>query len=95
MKSRVYIGGIIAFFAIAAIVTVMRMPPEQKQAAASQPQKQQHAINDQKSFDKNTKTQGMMPYGKAELEYEIKVPKDWEADEKMGAQAPIQETKGQ
>lgn len=36
-----------------------------------------HPIHDDATFAKETKAYGMMPYAKAELEYEIYIPKDW------------------
>lgn len=36
-----------------------------------------HPIHDDATFAKETKAYGMMPYAKAELEYEIMIPKDW------------------
>ncbi len=36
-----------------------------------------HPIHDDATFIKETKAYGMMPYAKAELEYEILIPKDW------------------
>lgn len=36
-----------------------------------------HPIHDDATFTKETKAYGMMPYAKAELEYEIYIPKDW------------------
>ncbi|MDE1151166.1 MAG: hypothetical protein PW788_01405 [Micavibrio sp.] len=37
----------------------------------------EHPIHDDDSFAKLTKAYGMMPYNKAELEFEITLPKDW------------------
>lgn len=36
-----------------------------------------HPIHDDAVFARETKAYGMMPYAKAELEYEIFIPKDW------------------
>jgi len=38
---------------------------------------QEHPVHDDDSFAKMTKAFGMMPYNKAELEFEILLPKDW------------------
>lgn len=38
----------------------------------------EHPIKDDDSFGKLTKPYGMMPFAKAELEFEILIPKDWE-----------------
>ncbi len=46
-----------------------------------------HPIHDDKAFAKETKPYGLMPFSKAELEYEILIPKDWEVVETMDATA--------
>lgn len=45
----------------------------------------EHPIHDEKSFTELTKPYGLMPYSKAELEFEILIPKDWEVAETMDA----------
>lgn len=47
----------------------------------------EHPIHDDKSFAEGTKPYGLMPYAKAELEFEMLIPKDWEVSETMDATA--------
>jgi len=53
---------------------------EKKQEAA-QKGPLEHPIKDDDTFSKMTKPYGMMPFSKAELEFEILIPKDWEVIE--------------
>ena len=48
---------------------------EDKKPVAAAPK--EHPIHDDAAFTAQTKAYGMMPYSKAELEFEIFIPKDW------------------
>jgi hypothetical protein len=57
-------------------------PPEQENPKV-------HEIHDQASFAKKTKSFSMMPYNKADLEFEIYLPSDWTPEEKAFSDANL------
>jgi hypothetical protein len=67
------IGAVIALVAGGAYIAFKPKAAAPTQAAAPKV----HPIHDDAGFTKETKAYGMMPYAKAELEYEIMIPKDW------------------
>lgn len=81
---------VLAISAFGLIVTLKDQPPATQPSVTATAQADPPAKT-QAAFDKDAKAQGFMPYGKSELEYEIKVPKDWESDEDKGAQSKLRE----
>ena len=67
------IGAVVALVAGGAYIALKPKNNAPVQAAAPKV----HPIHDDAGFLKETKAYGMMPYAKAELEYEIMIPKDW------------------
>jgi hypothetical protein len=67
------IGAVVALLAGGAFMVLKPKAVVNTQPAAPKV----HPIHDDAGFAKETKAYGMMPYAKAELEYEIMIPKDW------------------
>ena len=94
-----------AFIGIAASASANLLPPAKNtltvkalfgfgEDAPAQPVvAQQYHVHDEDSFAKNTKVFSMMPYDKADLEFELSLPNDWTSEEMItGSLQPGQMT---
>ncbi|MEZ0259441.1 MAG: hypothetical protein ACAH80_00435 [Alphaproteobacteria bacterium] len=88
----------VAFIGVAASASAHLLPPVNNTLAVkalfgfgedkpAQPQvAQQYHVHDDDSFAKNTKVFSMMPYDKADLEFEFSLPNDWTSEEMITGQ---------
>lgn len=55
---------------------------------AAAPEAQKYKIHDETTFQQNTKSFHLIPYGDTDLEFEIFLPLDWSVESAAGTQAP-------